>query len=767
MMSMLPINNIIVLPGSKLWLQNSIYTQSTDKAPLKGEKVTLLAQKDEDPQRPLSAENFRPIGVVGVISEVNDSGLMCIDIQNRVNVEDIVRLPDGSFSMTLSRRPDIDDLDREDARKRLDGVKERILQFSKGQQWEGMIRNFAASWFDLWTVGTSLSPWLGLPADERYALLAEDSLSKRFDALERVILEGLERISVQAEARTAQQEKYEKLYRESAIKKQIEYLQKELDEMHPENVSELRRMELKLDGSGMNETALRESRKVLERLKGEGGNSPEAGMLTDWLDLMTSLPWKKEETRQILMEEARAALNAEHSGLDKVKKRILQQIAVMQLRGRQPGSILCFVGAPGTGKTSIGESIARALGRQYVRVSLGGARDEADIRGHRRTYIGAMPGRIIDGIHKCGSNSPVMVLDEVDKMSRGYNGDPAGALLEVLDPEQNFSFTDHYLNVPFDLSDVLFICTANTLDTIPEPLLNRMEVISFQGYTPLEKHRIAREHLLPRAMKAAGIPDGALTVTDEAVDAVIENYTREAGVRGLKKRMDQLCRGAAVALAEDRDVKLTVTPEDLQDYLDSEPLRRRQVPPAANPGIVTGLAWTPAGGEILYIQSMLTSGSGRITVTGQLGDVMKESAQIAMSLVKALLPQKAGLFDENDLHIHVPDGATPKDGPSAGITLTTALASLLSGIPVPPDTAMTGEVSLQGDIGPIGGLPEKLMAAQRGGVKRVFIPKDNTGDLKDVAEEVKRSLAIIPVSTVEEVLTALDIPVHWAAPVPA
>ena len=263
MMSMLPINNIIVLPGSKLWLQNSIYTQSTDKAPLKGEKVTLLAQKDEDPQRPLSAENFRPIGVVGVISEVNDSGLLCIDIQNRVNVEDIVRLPDGSFSMTLSRRPDIDDLEREDARKRLDGVKERILQFSKGQQWEGMIRNFAASWSDLWTVGTSLSPWLGLPADERYALLAEDSLSKRFDALERVILEGLERISVQAEARTAQQEKYEKLYRESAIKKQIEYLQKELDEMHPENVSELRRMELKLDGSGMNETALRESRKVL------------------------------------------------------------------------------------------------------------------------------------------------------------------------------------------------------------------------------------------------------------------------------------------------------------------------------------------------------------------------------------------------------------------------------------------------------------------------------------------------------------------------
>ena len=761
-MSIMPLYNIIALPGAKLWLQTSAYRELTGKEPVAGERVTLLMQKQEQPRAALDADSFRPIGVVGSVGAINAGGFMAIDIQNRVNIEEVARLRDGSFSMTVSRRPDTDDLDPADARRRLTGVKDRILAFARGKQWEGMLRGFAAHWDSLWDVAAAMSPWLNAPAEERYALLAEDSLSARFDALERLLMEGLEMADVQSAAQSHQQEDHEKLYRESAIKKQIEYLQKELDAMHPENVSEVRRLELKLEEAGMNEAALKEGRKVLNRLKGEGSNSPEAGMLTDWLDLLTSLPWRKAEAKQIAMDEARAALNAGHSGLDKVKKRILQQLAVMRLKGKQSGSILCFVGAPGTGKTSIGESIAKALGREYVRVSLGGVRDEADIRGHRRTYIGAMPGRIIDGIHKCGANNPVMVLDEVDKLSHSYNGDPASALLEVLDPEQNFSFTDHYLNVPFDLSDVLFICTANTLDTIPEPLLNRMEVIRFQGYTPIEKHAIAREHLLPRAMAAVGIPEGALRVTDGAIDAIIEDYTREAGVRGLKKRMDQLCRSAAVALVDDPKARLEIGPEQLPELMDMNPIHRKRVPESAKPGIVTGLAWTPVGGDILYIQTLLTKGAGKITVTGQLGDVMKESAQIAVSLAKALLPEQAQVLNENDLHIHVPDGATPKDGPSAGITLTTALASLLTGVPVPPNVAMTGEVSLQGDVNPIGGLPEKLMAAQRSGVKRVFIPRENADDLKDVAGEVRQALEITPVSSVEEVLHALGIPVRSA-----
>ena len=758
-MSVMPLYNMIALPGARLWLRGSVYRELTGKAPVEGEKVTILMQKEDEGRKALTAESFRPIGTVGLITAVNDEGFIAVDIQNRINIEGVTMQSEHSFSMTATRRPDIEDLDPAEAQRRLTEVKDRILAFSKGQQWESFLRGIAAYWDSLWTVAAAMSPWLPASSDERWELLAEDSLRARFDKLERLLLEGLEMVDVKSAAQAAQQEDHEKLYRESAIKKQIEYLQKELDAMHPENVTEARRLELKLEEAGMNETALKEGRKVLNRLKGEGSNSPEAGMLTDWLDLLTGLPWKKAPAEEISMEKARAELDAGHAGLEKVKKRILQQIAVMRLKGKQSGSILCFVGAPGTGKTSIGESIARALGRKYVRVSLGGVRDEADIRGHRRTYIGAMPGRIIDGIHKCGASNPVMVLDEVDKLSASYNGDPASALLEVLDPEQNFSFTDHYLNVPFDLSDVLFICTANTLDTIPAPLLNRMEVIPFPGYTPVEKHRIAREHLLPRAMQAVGIPDGALTVTDETIDAVIEEYTRESGVRGLKKRIDQLCRSAALTLVDDRAATITVTPQMLQELLDTSPLRRRHVPESARPGIVTGLAWTPVGGEILYIQTLLTRGSGKLTVTGQLGDVMKESAQIAVSLVRAMLPDRAQTLEESDLHIHVPDGATPKDGPSAGITLTVALVSQLTGCPVPPAVAMTGEVSLQGDVNPIGGLPEKLMAAQRAGVKRVFIPKDNEDDLRDVAAEVREALEITPVSTVREVLAALELPV--------
>ena len=756
-MSILPLYNVLALPGARMWLRKKDYTLLTGKEPVPEERVTLLMQREDEGRGDLSSGSFYPIAVSGVITEVDGNGFLTIALQSRVDVTDIVQLPDHSFSLGLTRRPDFGELDPAEARRRTEEVKEKILAFSRGQQWEGFLRSFATHWDSMWTVAAALSPWLHLSAEERYALLEEDSLPDRFDALEKALREGLEMIDVQSAAQTAQQQDYEKLYRESAIKKQMEYLQKELDEMHPENVSEIRRLELKLEEAGMNETALKEGRKVLNRLKGEGSNSPEAGMLTDWLDLLTSLPWKKAEAREISMAEARQALDEQHSGLEKVKRRILQQIAVMRLKGRQSGSILCFVGAPGTGKTSIGESIAKALGREYIRVSLGGVRDEADIRGHRRTYIGAMPGRIMDGIHKCGASNPVMVLDEVDKLSASYNGDPASALLEVLDPEQNFSFTDHYLNVPFDLSDVLFICTANTLDTIPEPLLNRMEVISFQGYTPLEKRQIAREHLLPRAMNAVGIEESSLRVSDEAISRIIEEYTREAGVRGLKKRMDQLCRTAAVTLVDEPDTVISVTEENLADFMDMNPVHRKHVPEKANPGIVTGLAWTPVGGDILYIQALMTKGGGKITVTGQLGDVMKESSQIAVSLVKAMQPDKADLFAERDLHIHVPDGATPKDGPSAGITLTVALSSLVTGIPVPPTVAMTGEVSLQGDVLPIGGLPEKLLAAQRAGVEKVFIPRENLPDLKEVSKEVLDQLTVIPADTVRDVLQALGI----------
>ena len=392
-----------------------------------------------------------------------------------------------------------------------------------------------------------------------------------------------------------------------------------------------------------------------------------------------------------------------------------------------------------------------------MRVSLGGVRDEAEIRGHRRTYVGAMPGRIMEGMKRCGASNPVMVLDEVDKLSKDFSGDPASALLEVLDPEQNNNFTDHYLNVPYDLSDVLFVCTANSLDTIPEPLLNRMEVIQFPGYTAVEKFQIARKHLLPKAMAGMGIKAKNLKVTDDAIRTIIQDYTAESGVRGLKKQMNTLCRYAAVKLVKGEQKSITVNPKRLREFLDQKPIHHESILEEKQPGVVTGLAWTSAGGEILFIEAMFTKGSGKIQVTGQLGDVMKESVQIAVSLVKSMYPESAPMWKENDLHIHVPAGAVPKDGPSAGITLTTALTSLVTGKAVSPQYAMTGEVSLRGGVMPIGGLPEKLMAAQRAGVSKVFIPYENVEDLEDVADEVKEKLEIIPVKKVKDVLKRLGL----------
>ena len=632
-----------------------------------------------------------------------------------------------------------------------------MIEYTSQFQWGALTQAYAEQWTNIGEIASIMSPWLNISNEERYALLAEDSRKARSEAMEKILYENLEMFHVNNEARNAQEEGYQKVYREQAIKKQIEYLQKELDEMHPENITDVRRFQVKIEESGMNEEARKEADKVLNRYKQEGQNSPESGMLYDYLDFITGLSWKNEDAQEIDLDEAEAVLEEDHFGLKKVKERIIQQIAVMNLKKQQSGSILCFVGAPGTGKTSIGQSIAKALHRKYARVSLGGVRDEADIRGHRRTYIGAMPGRIMDGIQKSGVSNPVMVLDEIDKLSVSYNGDPASALLEVLDPEQNSTFTDHYMNAPYDLSNVLFICTANTLETIPEPLLNRMEVIQFQGYTATDKLQIARRHLLPKAMQTVGIEPGQIEISDDIIKVIISDYTQEGGVRGLRKRLETLCRAAAVRIVRGKGETIVVTKENLRDLLDMHPVYHKQVKESAKPGIVTGLAWTAAGGEILYIETLLTKGKGEIVITGQLGDVMKESARIAVTLVKSLFPEQTAVLEENDLHIHVPDGATPKDGPSAGITLTTALSSLVTGTPVPPSIGMTGEVSLQGGVNPIGGLPEKLLAAQRAGVKKVFIPADNVDDLRDVPEEVKENLEIVPVEEASEVLKALGI----------
>lgn len=754
----IPAYNMLFLPDVTFYLKMEFFEKyNIDYKNIKiGEEVLLTTIKDDKSIVDLTPEDFNPIGVVAGIINVDNEGNVQLTTKGRVDVTNI-EIDGEKVTADVKERKDIEDITEAEVKDKFIKLRKALIKFIQGFQWGIWGRNYILHMKSIYEMACSLGSYIDFDSEDRYAIVATDSKKKRCELIEKVIYEFIEMSKVNAEAESAQQEDHEQLYRESAIKKQIEILQNELDEMHPENVSDVRKFEKLIAESGMNEVAKKEAEKVLNRMKQEGKDSHEYGMLYDYLDFVTTLSWKPKEGEDINLKNAENILDEDHYGLKKVKERIIQQLAVMSLTKKQSGSILLFVGAPGTGKTSIGQSIARALGRKYVRISLGGIRDEAEIRGHRRTYVGAMPGRIMEGMKQSGVSNPVMVLDEVDKLVKDYGGDPASALLEVLDPEQNGTFTDHYMNVPYDLSDVLFVCTANTLDTIPEPLLNRMEVIQFPGYSALEKFYIAKKHLIPKALNNTGIKSSTLKISDAAIRRIISDYTMESGVRGLKKEIDILCRGVAVDLVKGEATKISVGEKNLVKYIGRKKTFHDVVKKDKVPGIVTGLAWTAAGGEILFVETKLMKGSGDIIITGQLGDVMKESAKIALTMIKSMYPEVTDILKENDLHIHVPEGAVPKDGPSAGITLITALASLFTGKYVDSTVAMTGEVSLRGGVMPIGGLPEKLMAAGRAGVKKVFIPKDNVEDLEDVATEVKEKLEIVPVAKIKDVLKDLGL----------
>lgn len=750
----IPVYDTMILPDVTFYFKKDTLPQAVLSEASAGESVIFLILKTEKEAFSMTAGDFYPVGVSGKVGSMDSEGNLRIRTKERVTLSDIENI-NGRLQVSAAIRPDVHDCTDEEIQERFENLKTELIGFVQNFQWGIWARGFIHQWKNINEMICAIAGHMLLSGEEKYAILETDSEKERYDLIEKAVYEFITLSKVSAEAESSQREDNEQLYREAAIKKQIRFLQDQLDAMHPENVSDVDKFQKKIEESGMNPEARKEAEKVLNRMRQEGKEGHEYGMLYDYLDFVTSLSWKTEAMPQVDLKKAEEILDEQHYGLNKVKERIIQQLAVMALNSRQSGSILLFTGAPGTGKTSIGQSIAKALGRKYVRISLGGIRDEAEIRGHRRTYVGAMPGRIMEGMKRSGAMNPVMVLDEVDKLSKDYSGDPASALLEVLDPEQNTNFTDHYMNVPYDLSNVLFVCTANSTDTIPEPLLNRMEVISFPGYTPVEKLQIARKHLLPEAMKRAGIKAQNLKVTDDAIRRIISGYTMESGVRGLKKQLDTLCRFAAVKLVKGEQKSLTVSEKRIPEFLGRKEFRHDQVLREKIPGIVTGLAWTRAGGEILFIETALTKGTGKVLITGQLGDVMKESAQIAISLVKNLFPEEAQKLKDHDLHIHVPSGAVPKDGPSAGITLVTALSSLLTDKAVDPESAMTGEISLQGGVMPIGGLPEKLMAAQRAGIKRVFIPEENKDDLEDVASEIREALEIIPVTRISQVLEAL------------
>jgi ATP-dependent Lon protease len=605
-------------------------------------------------------------------------------------------------------------------------------------------------------LGDTIAAHLSIKLDEKQKLLEMGDLAKRLEKLMGLLENEIDLLQVEKKIRGRVKRQMERTQREYYLNEQIKAIQKELNEI--ENVpNELEALAKKIESAGMTEEAREKCEAELNKLKVMPAQSAEATVSRNYLDAMLSLPWDKLTPTKVNLTDSEKILDEEHYGLKEVKERILEYLAVQKRVKKIKGPILCLVGPPGVGKTSLGESIAHATGRNFVRMSLGGVRDEAEIRGHRRTYIGAMPGKIIQKLAKTGSNNPLFLLDEIDKMSMDFRGDPASALLEVLDPEQNHAFNDHYLEVDYDLSSIMFMATANTLD-IPPALRDRMEVIRIPGYTEDEKVHISLRHLIQKQIKMSGLKVSEISIPAETVQHIVRYYTREAGVRNLEREISKICRKVVKeVLLKTKKTKAVITPDDLEHYLGVRKYRYDIVDQQDQIGQVKGLAWTEVGGELLSIEAIILPGKGKSIYTGQLGEVMQESIQAALSVVKAryeLLGIPKNFFDKHDIHIHVPEGATPKDGPSAGISMCTALVSVISQLPVRADVAMTGEITLRGEVLPIGGLKEKLLAAHRSGIKSVIIPIENVKDLKEIPDNIKQDLNIKPVRWVDEVLAA-------------
>jgi ATP-dependent Lon protease len=597
---------------------------------------------------------------------------------------------------------------------------------------------------------------LELEVAEKQEILETYDLKTRMRKVLQFLSRQLEVLKVRERINTQVQEEMGRNQREYVLRQQLKAIKDELGELD-DSGSDLEEFKEKIATARMPEEAEKAALKQYDRLKSMQPSSAEYTVTRTYLEWLVELPWSISTEDHIELDEVRKVLNEDHYDLEKVKKRIVEYMAVRKLKNDKKGPILCLSGPPGVGKTSLGRSVARAIGRKFVRVSLGGVRDEAEIRGHRRTYVGSLPGRVIQGIKKAGTNNPVFVLDEIDKLGHDFRGDPASALLEVLDPEQNNTFSDHYLEVPFDLSKVMFIATANQLDPIPWALRDRLEIIELPGYTRQEKSKISRQFLVPKQLDDHGLKTDQCEITDDAVFEIIDSYTREAGVRNLEREIGSLCRGVAVKVAEgSAKEKESITSKEVPEYLGPTKYVSEVADRTSEPGVATGLAWTSVGGDILFIECTRMPGKGKLTLTGQLGDVMKESVTAALSFIRSRAPnlglETGNLIENMDIHVHVPAGGIPKDGPSAGVTMYTALVSLLLGVPVRPDVAMTGEITLRGNVLQIGGVKEKLLAAHRAGIKRVIIPERNMKDLVDVPDEVKQEIEILPVKRMDEVL---------------
>ncbi|QDG54678.1 endopeptidase La [Persicimonas caeni] len=716
--------------------------------------IAILTQKDPEVDDPTTDDLYK-VGTVArvlkVVKIASDNYSVIIQGQQRIDLEEMLQEEPyfkGRFEIQDTPEPSAEEqVEIQALFRNLKSTAKQVVKFIPEMPKEasqmvdgvddpGQLCDFVAANMDIET-------------EEKQEILETIGLKDRLQTVVTLLARQLEVLRVSDKIQSQIKEEIDKNQREYYLRQQLKAIKEQLGELDGEG-GDLEELASKIDQKKLPEEVEEKARKQLNRLRMMQPASSEYGVTRTYVETLLDIPWMDQTQDKLNIKNAREILDEDHYDLDKVKKRIVEYLAVRQLKQDMKGPILCLVGPPGVGKTSLGRSVARALGREFVRISLGGIHDESEIRGHRRTYVGALPGRIVQGLRKAGTNNPVFMLDEIDKVGRDFRGDPSAALLEVLDPQQNDTFSDHYVEIPIDLSNVLFIATANMLDPISPPLRDRMDVIEIPGYTAYDKQHISRQYLIPRQLEQHGLDDGYLEIDDDALDKIIRNYTREAGVRNLERRVADVCRGVAVQVAEKEEdkrdeVHVEISLDNLHDYLGPEKYQHEVAQRTSQPGVATGLAWTPAGGDILFIESTRMPGKGELVLTGQLGDVMKESVRAALSYIRSRAEDFAidkNFMKGNDIHIHVPAGAIPKDGPSAGITMYVSLLSLLTGVRVRSDVAMTGEITLRGNVLPVGGIKEKVLAAHRSEIKRVVLPKRNEKDLVDVSEDIQKDLDI-------------------------
>jgi ATP-dependent Lon protease len=763
----LPLFEIVIFPKMvvPLVVMESDSVQLIDDA-MSGDRIIgLLVSKQKKFEKRHSPEHLYTVGVSGMILKMakgakdNQVHIMLQGL-NRFRIKEFIGgspYLKAKTEILTDIEPSSDDKETAALKSNLIHLYEQTVKISPAIPQD--IAVMAKSIEEPGILADMITSTINASQEDKQKILGMLDVKTRLKEVSRMVSQQLEILKLGSKIQSQVKKDMDKKQREYYLRQQLEAIKRELGETEDENI-ELKEYREKIEKKQLPEEAAREAERELQRLNRMHPSSAEYSVALTYLDWITSLPWHDRTKDMLNLKKARKILDQDHFGLEKAKKRILEYLAVRKLKPDSKGPILCLAGPPGTGKTSLGRSIARSLGRKFIRIALGGIRDEAEIRGHRRTYVGALPGRIIQGIRRAEANNPVFVLDEIDKVGSDFRGDPSSALLEVLDPEQNHTFVDHYLDVPFDLSNVMFITTANVLDTIPPPLRDRMEVLQLPGYTEEEKIKIAMRYLLPRQREAHGLKANQISFSQGAIKRIISNYTREAGLRNLEREIAAVCRGVASKIAMEEAEKVSIKLDNVVEYLGPVRLMPEVSASALTPGVVMGLAWTPAGGDLLYIEATAMKGKKHLTLTGQLGEVMKESVTTALSFIRSnadTLQIAEDFFENHDIHVHVPAGAIPKDGPSAGVTMLTALVSLITHRSVKRDLAMTGEITLRGQILPVGGIKEKVLAAHRAGIKTVILPKANQKDMEDIPKNVREKINIVFLDKMLDVLkTALS-----------